>query len=221
MGTGAAQFFEAVAARYDRVYALPAVESRRRMARVLAALPPAPLRVLDLGVGTGRELGALLDAGHSPVGVDASSAMIERCSRRARPVPLVQADFWSPPLPFDDASFDAAVALHGTLSHPPAATSLEALGGELARVLRPGGTFVFEVPQPAWLDRLASIHDLGDRRIRKTGPRSCVCEDLVAGVAIEAQVFDAAEWNRALGRAWQTRVEDLGALEWFVVARRV
>jgi SAM-dependent methyltransferase len=221
MGTGAAQFFEAVAGRYDRVYALPAVESRRRMARVLAALPPAPLRLLDLGVGTGRELGAFLDAGLSPVGVDASKAMIERCSKRARPVPLVQADFWQPPLPFEEASFDAAVALHGTLAHPPEPASFEVLGRELARVVRAGGTFVIEVPQPAWLDSLATTDDDGDRRIRRTGPRSCVCEDRVVGVELEARVLDAADWMTALGPSWRTTVDVLGSLEWFVVARRI
>ena len=213
-------FFEAVAGRYDRAYALPTAESRRRMERVLAALPPAPLRVLDLGVGTGRELTALLDAGLSPVGVDASPAMLARCERRARPVPLVLADFWEPPLPFDEASFDAAIALHGTLAHPPDAAALQALARELARLVRKGGVFVGEVPHPGWLDTLGD-GDLGDRRIRRTGPRSCVCEDLVARASIEARLFDADEWTAAFGAGWQTRVESLGALEWFVVARRV
>ena len=213
-------FFEAVAGRYDRAYALPAAESRGRMERVLAALPPAPLRVLDLGVGTGRELTALLDAGLSPVGVDASPAMLARCERRARPVPLVLADFWRPPLPFDDASFDAALALHGTLAHPADAVALERLAHELARLVRKGGSFVAEVPQPAWLDRLGA-GDFGDRRIRRTGPRTCVCEDLVVGASIEARLFDAEEWERAFGPPWEMRVEALGALEWFVVARRM
>lgn len=213
-------FFEAVAGRYDRAYALPTAESRRRMERVLAALPPAPLRVLDLGVGTGRELAALLDAGHSPVGIDASPAMLARCERRARPVPLVLADFWQPPLPFDEASFDAALALHGTLAHPADAAALEGLARELARVVRKGGTFVGEVPQPGWLDTLGD-GDLGDRRIRRTGSRTCVCEDLVTHASIEARLFDAGEWVAAFGSHWRTTVEPLGALEWFVVARRI
>ncbi|HSY25711.1 MAG TPA: class I SAM-dependent methyltransferase [Polyangiaceae bacterium] len=213
-------FFEAVAGRYDRAYALPTVESRRRMERVLAALPPAPLRVLDLGVGTGRELTALLDAGLAPVGVDASPAMLARCERRARPVPLVLADFWEPPLPFDEASFDAAIALHGTLAHPPDAAALQALSRELARLVCKGGVFVGEVPHPGWLDTLGD-GDLGDRRIRRTGLRTCVCEDLVARASIEARLFNADEWVAAFGAQWETRVEPLGALEWFVVARRV
>jgi hypothetical protein len=85
---------------------------------------------------------------------------------------------------------------------------------------------VVEAPAPAWLDLLdvleaqAPARDPGERRIRRTGPRTCVYEDLVAGARIEARVMDATEWNGALGARWSTRVEPLGGLEWLVVARR-
>src|SRR5437016_2057046 len=110
----ARRFFDAIAGRYERAYAPDARASRARMEGLLAALAergaqrvasprPSPLKVLDLGVGTGRELSALLDAGHDVVGLDVSKAMLERCDRRARRIPLVEADFWGP-LPFADAS---------------------------------------------------------------------------------------------------------------------
>jgi SAM-dependent methyltransferase len=216
----AARFFEAIAGRYERVYALPAAESRRRMGRVLLDLPPAPARVLDLGVGTGRELTALLDAGHAPTGVDASRAMLERCSRRGRPVPLVCADFWIAPLPFADAAFDAVVALHGTLAHPPDSAAPRRLAGELGRLVRPGGVFVAEVPSPAWIDRLEGLPEDGERRARRTGPRTCRIDDLVVGASIEARVLDEAEWRSALAPEWDGRIEPLGDVEWLVVARR-
>ena len=171
MSDGAARFFDAIAGRYERAYALPSNESRARMERVLRELPSSG-RVLDLGVGSGRELTAMLDAGLQPVGVDASAPMLERCARRARPVPLVNADFWGP-LPFEDASFDAATALHGTLAHPPDDDAIARLGREVARLVRPDGVWVIEVPSPAWLDRAA-----GDPRVSRTGPdsaRSCQC----------------------------------------------
>jgi SAM-dependent methyltransferase len=219
-------FFDAIAGRYDRVYALSGAESRARLERVLHELPPAPARVLDLGVGTGRELPALLDAGYSPTGLDASQEMIARCARRSRPVPLVHADFWQR-LPFEDAAFDAAVALHGTLAHPPDAGALARLAAEVARLVRPGGAWVIEVPAPAWLDRLDALEAAraarapdDARAVRRTGPRTCVYEDLVVGASIEAHILDTSEWHAALGDAWSTRVEPLGDLEWLVVAKR-
>jgi SAM-dependent methyltransferase len=213
------EFFEAIAGRYERAYALSGRDSRLRLERVLRALPPPPARVLDLGVGTGRELSALLDAGHSPTGVDVSPAMLERCRRRARVVPLVEGDFWRP-LAFADASFDAVIALHGTLAHPPDDRAVGDLAAELARVVRGGGALVAEVPSPAWLNEMSSWPGDAERRIRRTGERTCVYEDLVVGASIEARVLDADGWRRALGRDWDTRVEPLGELELLVLARR-
>lgn len=219
------RFFEAIAGRYDREYALDAAQSRARAKRLLAELAQlaeqhaAPARVLDLGVGTGRELPALLDAGLEVTGVDVSQAMLDRCARRARPIPLVRADFWEP-LPFEAASFDAAVALHGTLAHPPAEDAIARLGAELARLVRAGGALIAEVPSPAWLERIASLPATGDRVMRRTGPRTCVFEDHVAGASIEARILDAGEWSAALGPVWEARIEPLGELEWLVLARR-
>jgi SAM-dependent methyltransferase len=226
----AARFFDGIAGRYERAYALPSEESRRRMPYVLRELPAPPARVLDLGVGTGRELPPLLDAGYSPTGLDASAAMLARCARRSRPVPLVHADFWQP-LPFPDDAFDAAIALHGTLAHPPDGDAIARLAREVARVVRPGGTWVVEAPAPAWLERLelppvgapaaaGPSTPSGDGRVVRTGPRTCVYEDLVVGVSIEARLLDADEWRAALGQAWKTRVEPLGDREWLVVAKR-
>jgi SAM-dependent methyltransferase len=213
-------FFDAIAGRYERAYALPAAQSRARMDRVLGVLPAPPARVLDLGVGTGRELTAMLDAGYAPTGLDASRAMLERCARRARPVPLVRADFWVAPLPFVDAAFDAVVALHGTLAHPPDERAMGRLARELARVVRPGGVFVAEVPSPAWLARLETASPQADRRVRRTGPRTCVYEDLVTGASIEATLLDEVEWSAALAPDWEPTIESIDELEWLVVARR-
>ncbi len=223
MTAGAEAFFDAIAGRYERAYALSSTESRRRMARVLGDIPASPARVLDLGVGTGRALAPLLDAGHSPTGVDASRAMLERCGRRARPVPLVEADFWAPPLPFADASFDATIALHGTLAHPPDAEAIARLARELARLTAAGGIFIAEVPSPTWIERLAtspSQWDETDRRVRRTGPRSCIFEDRIAGASIEATLLDEGEWRAALAPRWEARIESLDEVELYIVARR-
>jgi hypothetical protein len=100
------------------------------------------------------------------------------------------------------------------------------LASEVARVVRPGGVWVIEVPAPAWLDHverlLAAGHGTGreEARVVRTGARTCRYDDLVVGASIEARVLDAAEWRSALGDRWVVEVEPLGAVEWLVVARR-
>ena len=219
-GGDVARFFDAIAGRYERSYALPADESRRRMERVLRELPPAPARVLDLGVGTGRELSALLDAGYTPTGVDVSREMLRRCARRSRPVALVHADFWRP-LPVADGAFDAALALHGTLAHAPDDGALGRLARELARVVRRGGAWVVEVPSPAWLAEIEATSELEDGHVRRTGPQTCVYEDRVVGASIEARVFTEPQWRAALEGLWRPRLVSLSEAEWFVASTRL
>jgi SAM-dependent methyltransferase len=215
-----AGFFDAIAGRYERAYALDTAQSRLRMERVVRALPRPPARVLDLGVGTGRELTTLLDAGYAPTGVDVSHAMLERCARRARPVPLIHADFWRP-LPFAESSFDAVVALHGTLAHPPDEGAVTRLALALARIVRRSGVWIAEAPSPAWLESLEALSWPEDRFARRTGPQTFVYEDRVVEASVEGRVLSEEQWRTALGNQWHTGVTPMGALEWFVVAVRV
>jgi SAM-dependent methyltransferase len=208
-------FFDAIARRYDRVYALSGSVSRERMMRVLSAIA-GKTRVLVLGIGTGRELPALLDAGHDVVGLDVSPEMVAICNQRSRTVPIVMADFWAP-LPFEAARFDAVLALHGTLAHPPAAAALQGLACEIARVLAPGGVLVAEVPAG---EALASVVDLeGGRRVTRTSDTTFLHEDTATGATIEGIALDAAGWRAAL-RPLDARTEILGAAEHLVVATR-
>jgi SAM-dependent methyltransferase len=221
-GDASARFFDAIARRYDRVYAPGSRASRARMDRVLRELPERA-RVLDLGVGTGRELPSLLDAGHTVVGLDVSREMLVLCARRSRPIQLAHADFWEQ-LGFADASFDAVLALHGTLAHPPTAASLPDLVREIARVLLPGGVFVAEVPAPGWLDDATRDAASGqERMVRRLGPNRCVYEDTVARASIEATFHTEAEWRALLGAGFGVMIEpivDGGAGdEMLVVAR--
>ncbi len=213
------RFFDAIARRYDRVYAPSASESRARMGRVLASLPNAS-KILDLGVGTGRELPSLLDAGHEVVGLDLSPEMLAVCARRARPVAVVLADLWEP-LPFADASFDAVLALHGTLAHPPSEAAIAGVAMEAARVLRVGGVFVAEVPLPKWLDDAVS-HDEpeAERRVRRVGEGEAWIEDRVTGVSIFARLFAVEEWRRALAPWFDVEMRGEGGEELFFVGRK-
>ena len=95
-----------------------------------------PLRVLDLGAGTGLLTDVLLAAGHEVVAVDLSESMLAQL--RARLPHVVTVTGGAEGLPLPDADVDAVVA--GQAAHwfdpPPAAA-------ELRRVLRPGGVVGF------------------------------------------------------------------------------
>jgi SAM-dependent methyltransferase len=194
-------FFDAIARRYDRDFALRGDVSRERLRAMLGAIT-SKRRVLSLGIGTGRELPALLDAAHDVVGLELSEAMIAECSKRSRTVPIVIGDFYDP-LPFPDASFDAVVALHGTLAHPPREGAHRTLALELARVLSPGGVFYAEVPAA---ERLA---ELG---VRVTGPRSFVHRDDTTGIEVPGLALTAEEWCDAFAPL-SVRVERLNDVE--------
>ncbi|MEO6420916.1 MAG: class I SAM-dependent methyltransferase, partial [Polyangiaceae bacterium] len=191
--------------------------SREGLVKLVARLPPQA-RVLDLGVGTGRELTALLDAGHEVVGLDVSPAMLEICARRARPITTVCADLWQP-LPFPDEDFDAVLALHGTLAHLPSEEHVGALGRELARVLRGRGLVILEVPGEGWLTSLASSPSRGAFRATRTGPDRCVHEDRKAGLAIEATILSAERWNALLGEHFTVTFEEQSDTERLIIGQ--
>lgn len=208
----AKDFFDAIARRYDREYALSGPASRERLARMLRELD-GKKRVLVLGLGTGRELPALLDAGHDVTGVERSAAMIAECNKRSRTVPIVQADFFAPRLPFDDGSFDAVIALHGTLAHPPRErgdAAYRELAAEVARVLARAGVFYAEVPAAEGLAKLG---------VPTTGPRSFIHRDPPTGIEIEGVALTKDEWRSAFAPALPTlRIDSLGDLEHVLIA---
>jgi SAM-dependent methyltransferase len=108
---------------------------------ILEAIPPGA--ALDAACGTGRHTGRLAELGHHVVGVDASSAMLER-ARAALP----QSEFRDgdlSALPLEPDSVDLVVCALA-LEH------VADLGGaiaELSRVLRPGGHMVLSGLHPA------------------------------------------------------------------------
>jgi SAM-dependent methyltransferase len=215
----AREFFGKVARKYDRAYALERDESRARMKRITDLLGKKN-RVLDLGVGTGRELPALLDAGHEVVGVDITPEMIAICDKRSRPIEIHVADFWKGALPFPAKSFDAVIALHGTLAHPPddAEKSLRDLSGELSRLLSARGVILFEVPSPEFLNAI----DRGPAHVAKSlGTDRSIHEDAALGVAIEARAFSADRWMSLFSRHFDVRVEPISDVEQLVVGVRL
>jgi len=109
----------------------------------------APTRVLELAAGTGvvtRHLAARLPAQVPIVATDLNQAMLDRAAAvgTTRPVEWRRADAMA--LPFDAAAFDLVVCQFGVMFFPDKPRAY----AEVRRVLRPGGTFLFN----AW-DSLA------------------------------------------------------------------
>lgn len=95
--------------------------------------PRAPVRLLEIGSGPGRDAVALRDAGHDVVAVDLSMEHARRC--RATGVDVVNAS--ARYLPFADGAFGAVWSM-STLMHVPN-SAIDRVLGEVRRVLRPQG----------------------------------------------------------------------------------
>ncbi|MGX7827827.1 class I SAM-dependent methyltransferase [Actinokineospora sp. 24-640] len=103
--------------------------------------------VLEVGCGSAPCSRWLAAQGAFAVGLDLSAGML-RWGARANAatglaVPLVQAN--AERLPFADASFDLACSAFGAVPFVP---DVGAVFAEVARVLRPGGTWTFAVTHP-------------------------------------------------------------------------
>ena len=104
-------------------------------------------RVLEIGCGSAPCARWLAERGARVVGLDISAGMlrhaVEANRRSGIAVPLVQASAeW---LPFADGSFDVACSAFGAV---PFVADSAAVMREVARVLRPGGRWVFAVTHP-------------------------------------------------------------------------
>jgi ubiquinone/menaquinone biosynthesis C-methylase UbiE len=104
-------------------------------------------RVLEIGCGGAQCSRWLAEHGAEPVASDLSGGQLTQAARlnasTGVDVPLVQAD--AQRLPFADASFDVACSAYGAL---PFVADSAAVMREVARVLRPGGRWVFATTHP-------------------------------------------------------------------------
>lgn len=112
------------------------------LARRAAAL--VPLRVLETAAGTGvvtRELAKALPPAVELIATDLNPPMLARAAAvgTVRPVIWQQADAMH--LPFDDGGFDLVVCQFGVMFFPDKAGAF----AEARRVLRPGGSLLFNV----------------------------------------------------------------------------
>lgn len=118
----------------------------------LGALGPVEGRdVLEIGCGAGQCSRWVLERGGRPIAIDVAMRQLQHSRRIDQEhgvvVPTVLAT--AADLPFADDSFDVVFSAFGALQFVADATTLVT---DVARVLRPGGTFAFSVTHPTrWM----------------------------------------------------------------------
>ena len=157
------------------------------VAAVLSRGLPAG-RGLDLGCGDGRLTALILERGgaRDMVGVepDASEAELARASGVYTKVHVAPGDG----IPEPDGSFDWAFS-NSVLEH---VDQVEAVLEEVARLLKPGGEFIFTVPSP-------SFHAALRGPLLPLSSRQRYLEALDARLA-HVRYWDAREWRQRLAR---------------------
>lgn len=114
----------------------PAVRQRQHL------VPLARGQVIEVGIGSGLSVLHYDPATvERVVGIDPSDAMFDRAlaAARAGGIALEVVRGSAEALPFEDASADTVVAIYTLCTIPDVARAL----GEIRRVLRPGGRFLF------------------------------------------------------------------------------
>jgi ubiquinone/menaquinone biosynthesis C-methylase UbiE len=180
-------------------------------------LPRGHAAALDFGSGAGRLTRALSTRFDRCVGVDISEQMVElaRDFNGDRPGCAFAVNDSEDLSRFEDASFDFVVS-HITLQHVPGRDRILGYIREFARVLRPGGAIVFQLPSsiPMWyraqLGRrlYAGLRSLGvppqtlHRRLRLQPMRmSALSTDAVSRALRQAgaRIFELETYRDAVG----------------------
>lgn len=142
--------YASLAASYDRLadWAVSQQEesARDRVADFLQTVWQGrhrPVReVLEICCGTGLMLTELARRGYVVTGLDRSPAMLEQARLRLGETTLIQAEL--PDIPDRVGEFDAVISAAGGLNYL-SESQIDGTFGAVARVLRPGSTFVFDV----------------------------------------------------------------------------
>lgn len=159
----------------------------------LPAVWLGPVRILDLGAGTGWLSHRLASFGYTAVAVDrvdGDADGLGACRHYEISFPAVQADFDA--LPFEDAQFDVVVlndSLHCS-PHP------EATLAEARRMLAPGGSLVVMDSPMFW--RASDGHAMLQQQVRQAVAEQGVTDSLEEGVGF-LTFDDLQQTGMALG----------------------
>jgi ubiquinone/menaquinone biosynthesis C-methylase UbiE len=180
------------AAIYDRGMKATEEGGLRAMRRELLA--GASGRTIDLGAGTGANLGLYPDAVTELVLVEPDRHMLRKLRAKLEEpgsdITAIQAS--AERLPFADSSFDTAVFTLVLCTAPNPDTAL----AEVARVLRPGGKLLFLEHVRSSDPRLARWQDRLEKPWRFLGD-GCHCNrDTAARIEASSLVLEHVEQDR-------------------------
>ncbi|HET7584618.1 MAG TPA: class I SAM-dependent methyltransferase [Gemmatimonadaceae bacterium] len=158
-------------------------EARRAAASIARVAPvPPDARVLDLACGAGRHMGALAEHWWT-VGLDLSPALLRVARSRHIASPLVRADMRA--LPFRTASFGLVVNLFTSFGYFRDDAQHQRVLDEVGRVTRPGGWFVLDYLNDAYVRATLVPRDercVGSRSVEQerdiTPDRRYVCKTI-------------------------------------------
>jgi SAM-dependent methyltransferase len=193
--------------------------------------PIEGLDLLEVGSGASQCSRWCTAQGARTVALDLSAGMLRQAARlnatSPDPVPLVRAD--ARVLPFADASFDVAFTAFGALPFVADPTTVHQ---EVARVLRPGGRWVFSVTHPmtwvfpddptgehltvqrSYFDRTPYIEEDDDGRVTYAEHHHTL-SDLLTSVLTAGLVIEGVhepEWPNGWTHVWAGWGPGRGAL---------
>jgi SAM-dependent methyltransferase len=155
--------------------------------RLLVGLGPLPEPLLDVGCGDGHF--AEVTIKHAAVGIDIAHPSLVEAQRRGVYDALDVASAWN--IPYRSGTFGVVLA-NCAVEHMP---KLDGVFSEVARVLRPGGKFIFSVPTDqlnenlfvaAALDRVGAQGQAGRYR------------EWFRQVQVHYHMYSPAEWQRRI-----------------------
>ena len=206
--------FDDAAEYYDSTRSLPPQVADQVTELLLAELAEGGC-CLEIGIGTGRIALPLAQRGVDISGVDISSAMLARLEEKANDlgvvVPARIADATA--LPFEDGSFDAAIACHVFHLVRDWPTAVR----ELARVVRPGGVILVEAGSCGGIrsrlrDRVLEI--TGDDLDTRGRASSADIEALLVELGATARRLTPIRWERE--RTVRGVLDELESNQWSV-----
>ena len=142
------EFYDGLAATYDRIYADWEVSMTRQAAAldglIRTELGDRLVRGLDCACGIGTQLIGLASLGYAMVGSDLSRVAVARarreCQARGLVAEVCAADMRA--LPYRDGSFDAVVCADNSLPHLLTEDGVSAALGQIRRVARRGAVIL-------------------------------------------------------------------------------